>query len=235
MKFSIIIPCYNEEKNIPLIIEKFSEVINSDDIEVIIVNNGSTDNSTDVIAKHIASQKLFKLVTIVKNQGYGFGILSGLNAASGEFIGWTHADMQTDPADVIKAFKLIEQNNSADNLYIKGTRKGRGLFDNFFTIGMSLFESIYMQRSLWEINAQPNIFHKSFFKQWSDAPHDFALDLYAYYKAKKLHLNIIRFPVKFPPRIHGSSKWNNSLSDKIKFIKRTISFSKALKHNLKSD
>lgn len=41
MKLSIVVPCYNEENNIPLILEKFNEVIKRDDIEVLLVNNGS--------------------------------------------------------------------------------------------------------------------------------------------------------------------------------------------------
>ena len=51
MKLSIIIPCYNEEKNIPLILEKFNETIDRDDIEVLLVNNGSTDNSINIMNK----------------------------------------------------------------------------------------------------------------------------------------------------------------------------------------
>jgi hypothetical protein len=100
---------------------------------------------------------------------------------------------------------------------------------------MSIFETIYMRVSLWEINAQPNIFHKSFFANWKNPPHDFALDLYAYYRAQKIKLKIIRFPVCFPPRIHGQSKWNNSFADKWKFIKRTVGFSVKLKAELKGD
>ena len=41
IKYSIVIPCYNEEKNIPLILENFNNVIQRDDIEVLFVNNGS--------------------------------------------------------------------------------------------------------------------------------------------------------------------------------------------------
>ena len=49
MKLSIIVPCYNEEKNIPLILEKFNSVIKNEEIEVILVNNGSTDNSVKIL------------------------------------------------------------------------------------------------------------------------------------------------------------------------------------------
>jgi hypothetical protein len=236
-KLSIIIPCYNEEKNIPLIIKKFSEVIKQrTDIEVILVNNGSKDNSQKILNENLEKlpfKNPFKIIDVEVNQGYGYGILQGLENAKGDFIGWTHADLQTDPVDVIKSLELIEKNNCDPNLYVKGSRIGRKLFNNFFTIGMSIFESILMQTKLWEINAQPNIFHKSFFAKWQNPPHDFALDLYAYYQAKICRLKILRISVKFPERIHGISSWNNSYSDKWKFIKRTINFSLKLKKELK--
>ena len=228
-KLSIVIPCYNEAKNIPLIAEKFSQAINRDDIEIILVNNGSQDNSQAVIDDVMMLYKFLKTHKVEVNQGYGFGILSGLKVASGEFIGWTHADMQTDPKDTLRALEIIEQNGLVKNIYVKGSRKGRAMFDNFFTIGMSIFETLLMGVSLWEVNAQPNIFHKSFFTKWQNPPHDFALDLYVYYLAKKSNLKIIRFPVLFPPRIHGTSSWNNSFGDKWKFIKRTVKFSVVLK------
>ena len=101
MKLSIIIPCYNESKNIPLILEKFESVIKRDDVEVILVNNGSTDNSQMVLDELLPKYPFSKVVKVEVNQGYGFGITSGLCEAKGEFIGYTHADMQTDPADAL--------------------------------------------------------------------------------------------------------------------------------------
>ncbi|HRG76152.1 MAG TPA: glycosyltransferase family 2 protein, partial [Leptospiraceae bacterium] len=99
MKLSIVVPCYNEEKNIPLVLEKFQSVIKRDDVEVILVNNGSKDNSQLVLNELIPKYSFARTVLVEVNQGYGFGILSGLKEAKGDYIGWTHADMQTDPYD----------------------------------------------------------------------------------------------------------------------------------------
>ena len=233
MKLSIVVPCYNEEKNIPLILEKFNEVIKTDDIEVILVNNGSTDNSEKVFNELIPKFTFSRVVKVDVNQGYGFGITSGLSEAKGEFIGYTHADMQTDPADVLKALEIIEKQNNPNHTYVKGDRKGRALFDQFFTMGMSLFESVYLGKKLWDINAQPNIFHRSFFESIKEScPKDFSLDLYVLYMAHKKGLQVVRFDVTFPPRMHGESSWNTGLASKWKFIKRTIDFSFKLKKEL---
>lgn len=233
MKLSIIIPCYNESKNIPLILSRFDEVIKRQDIEAVFVNNGSTDNSKEVLDELLPKYPFAGVVNVPENKGYGYGILSGLREATGDFIGWTHADMQTDPNDVIKALEMIESESEVKNIYVKGDRKGRPFFDQFFTSGMSLFETLYMGEKLVDINAQPNIFHRDFFTSWKNPPHDFALDLYALYMAKKQKLNIVRFDVLFPERIHGTSSWNTGFASKKKFIKRTLDFSKKLKKSLK--
>tara|TARA_B110000858_G_C17656123_1_gene405012 strand:- start:3 stop:704 length:702 start_codon:yes stop_codon:yes gene_type:complete len=232
IKLSIIIPCYNEEKNISLILERFNKIIIRNDIEVLFVNNGSTDNSEKVFNKLIPNYSFAKIIKVDINQGYGFGITSGLKEAKGEFIGYTHADMQTDPADVLKALEIIEKQDFPERCYIKGDRKGRPFFDQVFTIGMSFFETIYLRTKLWDINAQPNIFHRNFFESLSDIPNDFSLDLFFLYIAQKNGYKTIRFKVFFPPRLHGDSKWNTGFKSKIKFIKRTLNFSLKLKKEL---
>lgn len=232
MQLSIVIPCYNEAENIPLLLKRFSDVLQDEQIEVIIVNNGSTDNSAEIIDSMLPEFPFAKTILVEINQGYGYGILKGLDAAEGDYIGWTHADMQTDPADVVKAYNLIKQ-NSDKQVYVKGNRKGRPFFDCIFTWGMGVFETLYFHTSMKDINAQPNIFPKSFYQTWENPPYDFSLDLYAVYMAKKAGIIVIRFPVLFPKRIHGESKWNNEgWKSKWKFIKRTLKFSVELKHRI---
>jgi len=229
MKLSIVVPCYNEAENIPLILKRFNDVIQREDIEVLLVDNGSSDISPQIINELLPKYSFAKTIRVEVNQGYGYGIIQGLKACKGDFIGWTHADMQTDPADLIKALDIIERNNNDSTLFVKGNRKGRPIFDQFFTSGMSIFETLYMGVNLYDVNAQPNVFSRNFFETWKNPPKDFALDLYVLYMAQKSGLHIERFDVIFPERIHGESHWNTGLSAKWKFIKRTIAFSRNLK------
>lgn len=233
MKLSIIVPCYNEAKNIPLILDKFASVISRSDVEVLLVNNGSQDNSQEILDEILPKYSFARDVKVFKNKGYGFGITAGLSEAKGDFIGYTHADMQTDPADPLKALEIIEKQSDSQNCYVKGDRKKRPFLDQFFTTGMSFFETLYLGTKLWDINAQPNIFHRTFFENIKHTcPKDFSLDLYFLYMAKKQGLNVIRFDVVFPNRIHGKSNWNTGLAARWKFIKRTFDFSVKLKKEL---
>lgn len=232
MKMSLVIPCFNEADNLPGLLSRFHESTAREDVELILVDNGSTDNTSETLANLLEGNTKARAVQVPVNNGYGHGILSGLDAAQGEFLGWTHADMQTDPGDAIKALELLEKNNAPEHTFAKGNRRNRPLSDSLFTAGMSLFESLYLGIYLFDINAQPTVFHRSFYNCWQNPPRDFSLDLFAYYTARRRNLEIIRFPVNFPPRQHGESKWNTGLVSKWKFIRRTLDYSITLKKGL---
>ena len=119
-----------------------------------------------------------------------------------------------------------------NQLFVKGRRYGRPIADVFFTVAMSVFETMLMRKRLWDINAQPNLFPRSFFETWKNPPHDFSLDLYAYYQARRRGLRVQRFPVLFGKRAHGVSHWNVNWAAKRKFILRTVRFSLQLKKDL---
>lgn len=231
MKRSLVIPCYNEAENLPLLLERCSEVLD-DRTEVVLVDNGSTDESPDVLAAKLPDFPRCRSVRVEVNQGYGFGILSGLRAAEGDVLGWTHADMQTDPNDAMVGFAKFDDDADPTKVFVKGRRYGRPASDVVFTVGMAAFESTLLRTRMWDINAQPTLFHRAFFETWDEPPHDFSLDLYAYYNAKQQGLAFQRFPVHFGERAHGHSKWNINWKAKVKFIRRTVDYSLALRRNL---
>ncbi len=231
---SLVIPCYNEVAGLPLLIDRLAETFVREDVEVVLVDNGSTDDSPSIFEKETTRLSFLRSVRVAVNQGYGHGIVAGLSAAKGHYIGWTHADMQTDPQDAIRALTLIEEARRPDTIYVKGKRFGRPLGDVTFTIGMSTFETVLFWLPLWDINGQPNIFPRAFFETWQDPPKDFSLDLFAYVMAIKQRLAVRRFPVEFGERAHGASHWNVDWSSKAKFIKRTLDFSFRLNRELRS-
>jgi glycosyltransferase involved in cell wall biosynthesis len=228
MRFSLVIPCYNEAENIPLLLARCNDLLRRPGVEVVLVDNGSTDGTADVLSEILPRYPRCRSIHVKNNQGYGFGILSGLDAASGSIVGWTHADMQTDPQDALRGLELFER--YGDNILVKGRRYGRPLADVAFTVGMSVFETLLLSMPLWDINAQPTMFPKDFHNSWLSPPHDFSLDLYAYYHALRQDLSLHRFPVRVGTRAHGSSHWNVSWGAKKKLILRTVNFSLGLRH-----
>jgi len=231
-KYSLVIPCYNEAATLPLLVARCRESLSGRRAEIILVDNGSTDASAETLAALLAGESDIRGVRVEINQGYGFGILSGLRAARGAVLGWTHADMQTDPADFLKAAAMFDAAAEPERLFVKGRRRGRPIGDEIFTTGMAIFETFLLGKPLIDINAQPTAFHRSFFESWSLPPHDFSLDLYAYFQAKAAGLRIERFDVVFGERAHGMSRWNINWKAKRKFIERTIDFSFELRRRM---
>ena len=232
INLSIVIPCFNEAKSLPKLVKDFSKKLKRRDVELILVNNGSNDLSETILLNLKKNYNFLKTIRLKKNNGYGNGVLQGLKKAKGQYISWTHADLQTDPYDVIIGFEKFKKELSP-KIFIKGNRLGRPFKDVVFTIGMSIFETILLKNLFWDVNAQPNIFHKNFFNMLEKIPLDFSFDLFFYFNAKKKNLKILRFPVKYPQRKFGISHWNTDFKNKMKFIKRTIKYSFQLKKSYK--
>jgi polyisoprenyl-phosphate glycosyltransferase len=222
---SLVIPCYDEAKNLPDLIARCRKVIANGDLEIIFVDNGSRDDTPRILAEATKGQDRLRTVRVEVNKGYGFGILTGLRAAKGDILAWTHADLQCDPADALEGLQIFYQHPSK-KLFVKGLRYGRPVGDAFFTFGMSCFESLIFMRAFSDVNAQPTMFPRSLFERWNDPPGDFALDLFAYWSAQRQGYEMYRFPVYFGPRRHGTrSRWNFGWKSRIKMIRRVIGYS----------
>jgi len=222
---SVVIPCYNEEKNIPSVYEKLFHIVTANEnTEFILVNNGSTDNSAQVIHNLVIKKPhpRIKMETVTVNTGYGHGILMGCKAACGEYMAWTHADLQTDPEDVLRGYALLQEQAVPEKTFIKGKRIHRSFPDAFFTTGMSLLSSFFLRTWLSDINAQPKLFHRSLISPADKPPHDFSLDLYFYFMAKKRNYAVRTFPVEYKKRFSGTAKGGGSIRTKIPLIIRTV-------------
>ena len=184
---TIIIPCFNEEKNLNKLLEKIKTIFQKYNfIKVILVDNGSSDNTKVIIKKNsLYSNNNFNLVVVKKNIGYGNGILKGIDFCNTEYISWTHADLQTDLEDVPRSFIKFKNIIIKGNVMIKGRRKNRNFIDGFFTFFMSVIASIFTFSILKDVNAQPKIFPRNFIANFENPPHDFMLDLYLLIIASK--------------------------------------------------
>ncbi len=225
---SLIIPCFNEEKNLEKLFDKLNLLLkeySDENIEIVIVNNGSTDNSATFIKQHeLYTKNKISLLHIDKNKGYGDGINRGISHSNGQIICWFHADLQFDPIDAIKIYKNYKSNLYNQQIMIKGKRINRNLFDTFFTFGMSIFTFLLFRKKINDINAQPKMFNRSFLKFIKNPPIDFSYDVYFLLIAAKNNIKINEIPVKWYDRNAGIAKGGGSFKLKMKLTLRTIKF-----------
>lgn len=122
-KLSIIIPVYNEEKTIELVLKRVEKVtFPKIEKEVIVVDDGSTDASAAVISKIQKTHSSFKFIQQKKNGGKGAAVRAGLQHATGDYIVIQDADLEYDPQDIAKLLKPIQEGNAT---VVYGTRLKR--------------------------------------------------------------------------------------------------------------
>lgn len=105
MKLSIIIPAYNEEARIGKTLENYTKFFNKNlknKYEIIVVVNGSTDNTLEVVKKYSVKYKEFK-----EKIGKGGAIKQGFKIAKGDLIGFVDADSSTSPEEFLKLYNNI--------------------------------------------------------------------------------------------------------------------------------
>lgn len=225
---SIVVPCYNEAANLPNLIQRFQDIHEPGaDWELVLVNNGSTDGSEEVFERELAKdgRDFVRVVTVPSpNVGYGHGIFTGLLAAKGRYLAWTHADGQTPPSDVLAAFSLLLSSKNPEGTFVKGRRRGRPPKDALFTFGMTVVAVGLLQEDLQDVNAQPKCFPRALLDLATDPPTDLNLDLYFFWLARKNGFEVRTFDVSFLDREHGESKWAFNWKSKYKNIERTVKF-----------
>ena len=232
---SLVIPCYNEEENLEKLFSKLKSLVNTyskEDIEIVIVDNGSTDNSNKIIKNsNLFLDKKIKLVEIEKNIGYGNGVYEGLKYSTKKIIAWIHADLQTEPSDIIEMYKMSKEKLLNYDCIVKGNRTNRSFIDVFFTTGMSIVTYLLFKQKLNDINAQPKIFNKSFLSKLKNVPLDFSFDFFFLLVAKKEKLKIYEYPIVVHKRHAGEAKGGGSIKLKVKLTFRTLKFMIDLKKN----
>ena len=108
MKFSLIIPAYNEEKRIERTLDKFSKFFDKKlDYEIIVIMDGCTDRTPEIVKNKAKKNKHIKYFIYPKKRGKGWALLKGFLISKGDYIAYTDADGSTPPEEIFKLLRLI--------------------------------------------------------------------------------------------------------------------------------
>ena len=105
---SIIVPCYNEKNNIPLILNELKKILSGYNIEIILVDDGSSDESFNIYNRLVLTESSIKYIRFSRNFGHQAALKAGIDFAQGDAIVSIDADLQQPPAlipDMIKKWE----------------------------------------------------------------------------------------------------------------------------------
>ncbi len=215
---SIIVPVYNEEKNIsPLLAKLYALNLTNIKSEFILINDGSTDQTEQQILKHKNNSS--RLISFTRNFGQTAALAAGFDAAKGEIIIALDGDLQNDPADIPKLIKKIREGYDV----VSGWRKKR--HDNISRVIPSqianFFISLISGVKLHDYGCTLKAYRKEFiqgFKLYGEM-HRF-IPIYAYWQGAR----ITEIEVNHFPRKLGISKYGFNRIFKVILDLLTIKF-----------
>jgi glycosyltransferase involved in cell wall biosynthesis len=113
---SVVIPAFNEERRLPDTLENlavFFESLPLDRLEILIVDDGSTDRTADVVRHRVQSDARFRLLQNPGNRGKGYAVRHGMLQSQGDWRLLTDADLSTPITELCKLHRAAEANNAA--------------------------------------------------------------------------------------------------------------------------
>jgi len=206
-ELSIVVPAYNEGKNLREVTEKMVRELDKSgiDYEIRIVNNGSTDDSEEILQE--LREKYPRIITIrlAKNEGYSNGIQAGLRGADAEVLGWAHADGQVDPHDIVRLYRGMKEGGFQ---LAKAVRKIRheSVFrliqsTTYYLIFQTLFRSPYR-----DINGTPRLMTREAAEKLQLSSRDWFLEPEFVIKSLRLKMPIYEVETIWHSRVSGFTR-----------------------------
>ena len=130
VQLAVVIPVYNEEANLPVLVQRLMPVMQSlgKSFEIIFIDDGSRDNSLQILQGFTKNEQV-KVVELTRNYGQHAAIMAGFSITQADIIITLDADLQNPPEEITNLVKVMEEGNYD----VVGTiRKGRK--DSFFRI-----------------------------------------------------------------------------------------------------
>jgi dolichol-phosphate mannosyltransferase len=204
IEISAVIPVFNEEENLPVLIPKLMEIFNqlSKVYEMIFVDDGSSDNSRKILREMAIQHPTLRVLGLKENRGLSTALLAGMREARGDILITLDSDLQNDPADIPRLLQCLDQYDMAtgwrqkrDDPWLKriASKIGNGVRNRLS--GETIHDSACTLR----------VFKKECIRTVPifNGMHRFFSTL-----VKMEGFRIIEVPVSHHPRRYGKSKYN---------------------------
>ncbi|MBI4335628.1 MAG: glycosyltransferase family 2 protein [Candidatus Omnitrophica bacterium] len=219
---SVIIPIFNEEKNVPQLYRELKSALNglSTTHEIIMVNDGSADKSREILKDLSERDRTLKVLSLSRNFGQTAALVCGIHYARGEVSIFMDGDLQNDPKDIPLLIKKIEEGYDVVSGWRRHrkdallTRRLPSLFANKI---ISLLSGVRLRDYGCTLKAYRTEILKDI--RLYGEMHRF-IPIYLSWVGAK----IAEIPVNHRPRVHGRSKYNMWRSLKVILDLVTIKF-----------
>lgn len=231
MNLSIIIPLYNE-KDLVIQVLKDLEKLNMPEfvksVEIIVVDDCSSDGSKETVSAYIQGKDNIKLFNHQVNMGKGAAVRTGISNSTGDVFLIQDADLELSPSDIPRLLHAMEELNVQfinGSRYLPGVNRPlaaykRYLANKFFTFLTSLLVDVH----LTDMACGYKLIHKDLYNKISLKENRFGFEAELILKALRVKRNnIAEVPVKYFPRNEGEGKKLRNM-DAFRILKTIIKY-----------
>ena len=214
MKLSIIVPLFNEEKNILIVLNQLAEIeypSHLESVEFVIVDDHSTDHSFEVVTEYIADKKAFRLFRHEVNKGKGAAVKTGIAMAKGDVFLIQDSDLELSPSDIpamLDAMAMLGVEFINGSRYLPGIARPLASYKRYW--GNRIFTnltSILIDVKLTDMACGYKLIHKNLYQQINLRENRFGFEAELIIKALRIKRNnVAEVPVKYFPRNAGEGK-----------------------------
>ena len=202
-KLSVVLPTYNEEDNIMLVLTKINkQLLGLCSFEIIIVDDGSTDQTAHLIQEYMVLDPHVRMICHKKNKGYGAAVSTGLTAALGEYVFFSDSDGQFDFQELPQFLFLIQYCD-----LVIGYRKTREdpYHRKLNSYLWTKLNNYYLDLNVRDLNCAFKLFRRSFVESLHLDVDGASINAVILTQAREQNLRIIQSPVQHFPR-HGGTQ-----------------------------
>jgi glycosyltransferase involved in cell wall biosynthesis len=215
MNFSLIIPLWNEGGNVAELIRVIAEsgLPQQGMAELILVNNGSTDKTAELVDEGAARHPWIVAVHLNVNENYGGGVYEGFKRARTDVLCYIPGDLQVMPDDVLKVHRRFVQSTAEKvRLFVKGHRTVRHdpLQTRVVSRVYTVLANVILGLGVKDVNGLPKMFHRSLVDLVPvERMKTFVFDSQLLSLARVNRWTIEEVPVTFHGRREGVSSWSS--------------------------
>ena len=206
MKLSIIIPVYNEVKNISEIVKRVQATKLA--TEIIIVDDGSQDGTSEILQKLDGKRKI-RVILQGKNQGKGAAVVTGMQAAKGDVLLIQDADLEYDPRDYPALLKPIQE-GLADVVYgsrfLGAAHRVTMFWHQLANQLLTLMTNILYDSILTDMETGYKVFRREVIEGMTIRAKRFNFEPEFTAKILKRKYRIFEVPITFNPRDYADGK-----------------------------
>ena len=204
---SIFFPCLNDAKSIPFLLKQTYQILPkiTSNFEVIIIDDGSTDNTKEVLTKLRTKYKNLRTVRNKKPSGYGGALISGFKNAKKEWVFYTDGDGQYDPAELIKLVGELKGGIDGVNGY-KLSREDSIIRKVLSFIYNQALRALY-SLPIRDVDCDFRLIRRSKLAKIKLRSKSGGICLELVMKLKQKGANFVETPIHHYPRLYGESKF----------------------------